>query len=110
MLHPIAHAPTLLLAQSTMGMKFTGGPGLGFGLGGVVMVDPVLAGSLHSKGTWGWAGAATTMFFYDPVEDMAMIMFSQKFMAWGDSKYVFTCSPPPPSLPHTRVHAEMTNK
>jgi CubicO group peptidase (beta-lactamase class C family) len=64
-----------------------GGVGVGWGLGGFVMADPVRAGSVLSRGTFGWMGLMNTQFVYDPVEDMAMIMMSQKAMAPHDFKY-----------------------
>ena len=38
------------------------------------------------RGTWGWMGIMNTQFVYDPVEDMAVLLFTQKAMAGSDYK------------------------
>jgi len=47
--------------------------GMGFGLGFGVIVDPVGTGTLSSMGTFMWGGAAGTIFWVDPVEDIVVI-------------------------------------
>jgi CubicO group peptidase (beta-lactamase class C family) len=54
-------------------------PGVGYGLGVSVMLDPAAAGKLSSPGTFGWTGAATTSFFIDPKEDLVAILMTQKW-------------------------------
>lgn len=51
--------------------------GLGFGLSGTVMVDPVRAGYLSSPGEYGWGGAASTFFWVDPQEDLSLVFLTQ---------------------------------
>lgn len=51
--------------------------GVGFGLGGAVVVDPVAAGQLASPGQWSWGGMASTAFFVDPEEDLAVVAMTQ---------------------------------
>jgi CubicO group peptidase (beta-lactamase class C family) len=51
--------------------------GIGFGLGFSVMLDPAKAQILGSPGEYAWGGAASTAFWVDPVEDMAVIMLTQ---------------------------------
>jgi CubicO group peptidase (beta-lactamase class C family) len=51
--------------------------GVGFGLGFSVMVDRRLNKSPASEGTFGWSGAASTVFWVDPVEDLAVSFFTQ---------------------------------
>ena len=51
--------------------------GIGFGLGFSVMLDPAQAQILGSPGEYAWGGAASTGFWIDPVEDMAVIMMTQ---------------------------------
>ena len=53
------------------------GLGLGFGLTGSVVVDPGLTGLPVSKGTFGWGGAASTFFWIDPEEDVAVVFMTQ---------------------------------
>ena len=50
--------------------------GVGFGLGFAMTVDGVRAGS-PSQGDYFWGGAASTMFFVDPVQDMIVIFLTQ---------------------------------
>jgi CubicO group peptidase (beta-lactamase class C family) len=61
-----------------------GGPpsgALGYGLGVSVMLSPPEGGNLGSKGTFGWAGAASTWAILDPEEDLVLILMSQYMVA-----------------------------
>lgn len=51
--------------------------GVGFGLGFSVMLDPAKAQILGSPGEFAWGGAASTAFWCDPVEDMAVVLMTQ---------------------------------
>jgi CubicO group peptidase (beta-lactamase class C family) len=51
--------------------------GIGFGLGFSVMLDPAQAQILGTPGEVAWGGAASTAFWVDPTEDMAVIMLTQ---------------------------------
>jgi len=51
--------------------------GLGFGLGVSVMVDPTRAEQAGSPGDYGWGGAASTVFWIDPVADMTVLFLTQ---------------------------------
>jgi len=51
--------------------------GVGFGLGGYVLLDPAAAQILGSPGEFGWGGAASTFFFIDPFEDLTAIFLTQ---------------------------------
>jgi len=51
--------------------------GIGFGLGFSVMIDPAKAEIVGSPGEYAWGGAASTAFWIDPVEDMAVILLTQ---------------------------------
>jgi CubicO group peptidase (beta-lactamase class C family) len=52
-------------------------PGMGFGLGFSVVMDPAQAGTLSSVGTIGWGGMASTNFWIDPVEEIVGILLTQ---------------------------------
>ena len=54
--------------------------GIGFGLGVAVTLDPVRVGIAGSKGEFAWGGMASTAFFVDPAEDMAVIFMTQAIM------------------------------
>ena len=51
--------------------------GVGFGLGFSVMLDPARAEVLGTPGEFAWGGAASTAFWIDPVEDMAVVLLTQ---------------------------------
>jgi CubicO group peptidase (beta-lactamase class C family) len=51
--------------------------GIGFGLGFSVMLDPAKAQILGTPGEYAWGGAASTAFWIDPVEEMAVILLTQ---------------------------------
>ncbi len=51
--------------------------GIGFGLGFSVMIDPAKAHILGTRGEYAWGGAASTAFWCDPQEDMAVVMLTQ---------------------------------
>ena len=51
--------------------------GMGFGLGFSVLLDPALAGAIGSAGEYGWGGAASTVFWVDPAEDLAVVFLTQ---------------------------------
>jgi CubicO group peptidase (beta-lactamase class C family) len=59
----------------------TASEGVGFGLGFAVTLDPALTGG-GSAGEYYWGGAASTIFWIDPVEDMIVIFLTQ-FMPSG---------------------------
>jgi CubicO group peptidase (beta-lactamase class C family) len=47
--------------------------GMGFGLGFGIVTDPVEAGTIGSAGEFSWGGAAGTIFWVDPVEDIIVV-------------------------------------
>jgi CubicO group peptidase (beta-lactamase class C family) len=51
--------------------------GTGFGLGFSVLVDPAANQSLGSVGQFAWGGAASTAFWIDPVEELAVVFMTQ---------------------------------
>ncbi|MDT8263183.1 serine hydrolase domain-containing protein, partial [Roseomonas sp. DSM 102946] len=51
--------------------------GVGFGLGFSVMLDPARAQILGTSGECAWGGAASTAFWVDPAEEMAVILLTQ---------------------------------
>ncbi len=51
--------------------------GVGFGLTGSVITEPALTGLPISKDTFGWGGAASTFFWVDPVEEIAVVFMTQ---------------------------------
>jgi len=51
--------------------------GVGFGLGFAVTLDPVALQVVASAGDYYWGGAAATLFWVDPTEDMVVIFMVQ---------------------------------
>ncbi len=51
--------------------------GMGFGLGGSVVLDPGRARAPGSVGDFSWGGIASTFFWIDPVLDLTAIFFTQ---------------------------------
>ena len=51
--------------------------GIGFGLGFSVMLDPARAQIAGSPGECAWGGMASTAFWIDPREDLAVVMMTQ---------------------------------
>lgn len=53
--------------------------GVGFGLTGSVVTNPAISGLPVSEGTFGWGGAASTVFWVDLEEEMVGIVHTQLF-------------------------------
>ena len=51
--------------------------GVGFGLGFSVVLDPAAAQVLSSAGEYAWGGAASTLFWIDPAEELTVIGLTQ---------------------------------
>ena len=64
---------------ATFGNPISGEPdaGVGFGLGFSVVVDPAAHRVTSSPGEYAWGGAASTVFWVDPVEDLTVMFFTQ---------------------------------
>jgi len=63
---------------SSMARSFAnGGAGVGFGLSGAVFVEPQLTGVPASAGTFSWGGAASTFFWVDREEGLAVVFMTQ---------------------------------
>jgi CubicO group peptidase (beta-lactamase class C family) len=52
-------------------------PGMGFGLGSRTILDVAQTGAPGSIGDVGWAGAAKTYYWVDPVEQIVGIFMTQ---------------------------------
>jgi len=67
---------------SPAGSAFTesGYHGVGFGLGVAVTLDPAKVGIPGTAGEFTWGGVASTTFFVDPKEDMAVVFMTQAIL------------------------------
>ena len=60
-------------------------PGCGWGLGFCVVVDAAAARALGSEGNFFWTGAAGTLFWVDPREDLVGVVMAQSmFLDWHE--------------------------
>ncbi len=51
--------------------------GVGFGIGGAVVLDPARARCPGSVGDFSWGGMASTFFWVDPQHDLSVVFFTQ---------------------------------
>lgn len=59
------------------GFSETTNDGVGFGLGFASVIDPVIAQAIGSAGEYYWGGAASTLFWIDPTEELVVIHMTQ---------------------------------
>jgi CubicO group peptidase (beta-lactamase class C family) len=52
------------------------GPGVGFGFGGSVLLDPVAAGSPHLPGAWQWGGVYGHSWYVDPTRRTSFVLMT----------------------------------
>ena len=73
------HLPGIFLSDVPgSGMSLPGfAAGTGFGLGFAIIEDPAALGSIASKGEYYWGGAAGTIFWIDPVEELIGVVMIQ---------------------------------
>jgi CubicO group peptidase (beta-lactamase class C family) len=69
------------MMPATTSFNEAGYSGVGFGLGVSVMTDPVRAALPGTVGEFSWGGAASTYFFVDPKEDLAVVFMTQVLTA-----------------------------
>lgn len=65
------------LSPSADAFNESGYRGIGFGLGVAVTLDPARVGIPGTAGEFTWGGMASTTFFVDPREDMAVVFMTQ---------------------------------
>ena len=53
------------------------GKGIGFSLGGSVVIDPIRNMSIRSEGEFSWGGAASTQFWVDQTEKISVVFMAQ---------------------------------
>ncbi len=71
-----------LFATSGKGLKAQNG--MGFGYGVAVTLDPITAGSSRGKGAFGWGGAAGTVSWTDPKNELVGVLMLQQTGAGGN--------------------------
>jgi CubicO group peptidase (beta-lactamase class C family) len=65
------------LAGYTLPTAIFRDPGVGFGLGFAVVLNPTASHTHGSPGEFYWGGMASTAFWVDPVEDLTVTFFTQ---------------------------------
>jgi CubicO group peptidase (beta-lactamase class C family) len=88
------HLPATISASGTGEDPTSRRPhSFGFGLGFSVNMDPVASESLSSKGAYGWGGAAGTIFWVDPEEDLVVVGFMQMMLSpWAFREEIKTAT------------------
>ena len=71
------------LSPSADAFNESGYRGIGFGLGVAVTLDPAKVGIPGTAGEFAWGGMASTAFFVDPKEDMAVVFMTQAIVDTG---------------------------
>lgn len=71
------HLPGDLAAMGQPRFAESSYAGIGFGLGFSVMLDPAAAQIVGTPGEVAWGGVASTSFWIDPAEDMAVVLQAQ---------------------------------
>ncbi|WP_407348242.1 serine hydrolase domain-containing protein [Congregibacter variabilis] len=66
-----------LASVAMAGFSETHHEGVGFGLGFASKIDPVRNGYPASRGSYYWGGMASTLFWVDPLEDLAVVFMTQ---------------------------------
>ncbi len=62
-----------------------GGAGWTFGLGPVILADPLAAGQRQGAGTWSWCGVYGSHYWVDPVSEISLVVLTNTAVAgaWG---------------------------
>jgi CubicO group peptidase (beta-lactamase class C family) len=63
-------------------------PSWGFGIGGAVLMDPVLAGVPQAAGTWKWGGVYGHHWYVDPAKGLTVVSLSNTAIEGMGGKFV----------------------
>ncbi|KKW91613.1 serine hydrolase domain-containing protein [Sphingobium chungbukense] len=72
------------------------GDGMGFGLGGAVVLRPPANGVPAFPGEYSWGGGCSTTFWIDPKHDLSVVFMTQRF-------------PPAADMPRDLLHSAVYN-
>ena len=78
--------PESVMQQKANAIHYEVGGGNGFGMNGMVCVDPTAAGRPVGKGTYEWAGAFGTWFWADPQHDIIFVGMTHRMMPHPELK------------------------
>ena len=78
---------TAALLSNAIGKVTLKGRGAGwtFGLGPVILADPLAAGQRQGAGTWSWCGVYGSHYWGDPVSEISLVVLTNTAVggAWG---------------------------
>lgn len=83
---PILSAATAAnMMRNQIGSLIGPQPGVGFGFGGAVVVNPTAAHTPQSEGTWQWGGVYGHTWFVDPAQKLTVVAFTNTALEglWG---------------------------
>lgn len=66
---------------------FLAGPGWGWSLAGLVLLDPKAAGTPAKPGTWRWGGLFGNHFFVDPKAELCVAVLTNTAVAGTDGEF-----------------------
>ena len=78
--------PEALLKGSYSATHYVVGGGNGFGMNGMLCIDPAASGRPVGKGTYEWAGAHGTWFWADPANDIVFVGMTHRTMPHPEIK------------------------
>jgi CubicO group peptidase (beta-lactamase class C family) len=82
------HLPAVLDSTVLNRPQIFGRAGLGYGFGVQVVTDPIAFAIPTSRGEYGWGGAAGTVFWIDPIEEIVVVSMMQRYLigvpGWRD--------------------------
>lgn len=73
----LSPASVELMTVNHLGDEIEYQPGMGFGLGFAITLDPGLRGVLSNEGEFRWGGAYHTTYWVDPEEELVVTAFTQ---------------------------------
>ena len=77
------HLPSDIASMEAAGPSSISMDGIGFGIGGAVVLDPARSCMAGSEGDFYWGGMASTIFWIDPKEALTCIYFTQVIPSAG---------------------------
>jgi CubicO group peptidase (beta-lactamase class C family) len=81
----LSEATAASMTRNQIGPLMGPQPGIGFGFGGAVVVDPAAAKTPQSPGTWQWGGIYGHSWFVDPARKLTVVAFTNTGLEgmWG---------------------------
>jgi CubicO group peptidase (beta-lactamase class C family) len=80
----LSPATVALMTRDHVGALYNA-PGMGFGLGFEILLDPGRAGRMGEAGQFGWGGAYHTSYWVDPAADLVAVFMTQLLPATGST-------------------------